>query len=144
MQPVYTCDPIEQLQRQQHLELLYEVDGRSDPAHPAHGTYTGLFQQRISQLVVADRQAAVEHLPDCEAPLFSVLLPFIGRGLIEDPEAARAICAAWCRGTSSRLHWAMQRLQADEPKVGTGPVVDSCRAISGWLLHEAMRAELGE
>lgn len=33
---------IEQESRQAALEALYEADGRHDPAHPHHATYTGL------------------------------------------------------------------------------------------------------
>jgi hypothetical protein len=29
--------------RQNQLDALYEKDGRFDPAHPAHATYTGLW-----------------------------------------------------------------------------------------------------
>lgn len=36
------CNPVEQQARQERLEALYEADGRHDPAHPAHATYTGL------------------------------------------------------------------------------------------------------
>lgn len=36
------CSPTEQQARQEQLEALYEADGRHDPAHPAHGLYTGL------------------------------------------------------------------------------------------------------
>jgi hypothetical protein len=36
------CNPIEQQSRQDQLEALYAADGRHDPAHPAHATYTGL------------------------------------------------------------------------------------------------------
>lgn len=36
------CNPIEQQARQDQLDALYEADGRHDPAHPQHSTYTGL------------------------------------------------------------------------------------------------------
>lgn len=36
------CDPVEQQARQDQLDALYQADGRHDPAHPAHATYTGL------------------------------------------------------------------------------------------------------
>lgn len=39
------CDPLEQQLRQERLEELYTADGRHDPAHPHHGTYTGLVAQ---------------------------------------------------------------------------------------------------
>lgn len=35
-------DHIEQDARQAELEARYEADGRHDPAHPHHATYTGL------------------------------------------------------------------------------------------------------
>ena len=40
--PANRCQPVEQQQRQDQLEELYDTDGRKDPAHPHHGTYTGL------------------------------------------------------------------------------------------------------
>lgn len=36
------CDPVEQQQVQDKLDALYERDGRHDPAHPFHASYTGL------------------------------------------------------------------------------------------------------
>lgn len=36
------CDPIEQQQRFERLEALYEADGRHDRSHPHHAVYTGL------------------------------------------------------------------------------------------------------
>ena len=50
----YDCHPIEQQARQDQLDALYEADGRHDPAHPAHATYTGLMvaqqqQQEVEQ-----------------------------------------------------------------------------------------------
>lgn len=38
------CHPVEQQQRQEALEAAYEADGRHDPHHPRHATYTGLAQ----------------------------------------------------------------------------------------------------
>lgn len=44
------CNPIEQQARQDQLEEIYEADGRHDPAHPMHATYTGLVaQQEVEQ-----------------------------------------------------------------------------------------------
>lgn len=40
------CDPIEQQARQDRLDELYQADGRHDPAHPMHATYTGLMRQQ--------------------------------------------------------------------------------------------------
>lgn len=37
------CHPVEQQARQDQLDALYEANGRHDPAHPAHATYTGLM-----------------------------------------------------------------------------------------------------
>jgi hypothetical protein len=133
------CCPTEQLARQEYLEHLYTADGRHEKTHPQHGIYTGLFVQRQQQLVAADRMSARELLADDDHPLFAVLVPFIGAGLIADPEAARAICAAWCRGTSSRLVFTLERL-----KTPGHPADTALRAVSAWLLHEAMRAELGQ
>lgn len=36
------CNPREQQARQDRLEAAYRADGRHDPAHPDHSTYTGL------------------------------------------------------------------------------------------------------
>lgn len=44
------CDPIEQQARQDKLDERYAADGRHDPAHPRHATYTGLgLQQEVQQ-----------------------------------------------------------------------------------------------
>ena len=47
------CCPIEQSAIQAQLEAWYEADGRQDPAHPDHATYTGLAlkfrQQEVTQ-----------------------------------------------------------------------------------------------
>lgn len=40
------CDPTEQQERFERLEALYEADGRHDPAHPMHASYTGLMRQQ--------------------------------------------------------------------------------------------------
>ena len=37
------CNPLVQQARQDRLDALYEQDGRNDPSHPAHQTYTGLW-----------------------------------------------------------------------------------------------------
>ena len=44
--------PAEEQARQDHLDALYEADGRGNPEHPQHGLYTGLAQaeqRRIKQ-----------------------------------------------------------------------------------------------
>jgi len=38
------CSPTEQQARQDELDRLYEQDGRNDPNHPLHATYTGLYE----------------------------------------------------------------------------------------------------
>jgi len=43
------CDPIEQTQRQDLLERLYEADGRHDKTNPMHGLYTGLIYKKEQQ-----------------------------------------------------------------------------------------------
>lgn len=43
------CNPIEQQARQDQLDALYEADGRHDPAHPDHATYTGLAAKYAQQ-----------------------------------------------------------------------------------------------
>lgn len=35
-------------ERQDKLEHLYEIDGRHDPSHPLHSTYTGLWAKYIT------------------------------------------------------------------------------------------------
>jgi hypothetical protein len=37
------CHPIEQQARQDALEAAYLTDGRDNPAHPHHSTYTALM-----------------------------------------------------------------------------------------------------
>lgn len=48
------CDPVEQQARQDELDRLYAEDGRHDPKHPAHGTYTNLVlgakDERVAQV----------------------------------------------------------------------------------------------
>jgi hypothetical protein len=142
------CCPVEQLERQNYLERLYAIDGRHDPEHPSHGLYTNLLTERTAQLLATDRTGALSVLggTDDDAPLFETLIPYIGRGLIEDPDAARAICAAWCRGTAARLHWALRCLGDDETTnpAERHPVLAAGESIKAWMLHEAMRAELGQ
>lgn len=45
-EPPVQCDPIEQQARQDQLDERYAADGRHDPAHPGHATYTGLELQQ--------------------------------------------------------------------------------------------------
>lgn len=37
------CNPIEQQARQDRLEAAYIADGRDNPDHPLHSTYTALL-----------------------------------------------------------------------------------------------------
>ncbi len=39
----HDCHPVEQQARQDALDAAYEADGRHDPAHPHHCTYTALM-----------------------------------------------------------------------------------------------------
>ena len=43
------CDPVEQQQVQERLDALYEQDGRHDPAHPLHASYTALHLKYTEQ-----------------------------------------------------------------------------------------------
>lgn len=45
--------PIEDQRRQDYLEWLYQRSGRTC------STYTGLYQERIAELVIADMQEAL-------------------------------------------------------------------------------------
>lgn len=49
-----TIDHRLEQRRQTYLEHLYTQSGRTD------GTYTGLFQDRIQQLLVHDMEAALD------------------------------------------------------------------------------------
>lgn len=51
--PPLQCDPGEQQARQDRIDALYEADGRRDPAHPAHATYSGLAQQAAARLTAS-------------------------------------------------------------------------------------------
>lgn len=55
-----TVDPHIQQRRQDYLDAIYHLDGRNDPAHPRHATYTGLFQQRLALLVSQDMEATLD------------------------------------------------------------------------------------
>lgn len=37
-------NPATEQAKQDHLDALYEADGRGNPEHPLHGLYTGLAQ----------------------------------------------------------------------------------------------------
>lgn len=37
------CNPLAQQARQDFIDTLYAQDGRHDPGHPLHGTYTALW-----------------------------------------------------------------------------------------------------
>lgn len=141
-----TCNHIEQQQRQEYLEGLYALDGRDNPAHPLWGTYTGLYQQRMQQLVAADADTITGlqiTADDNDTPLHCTLASYIGPGLIADGDAAAAVCAAWCRIVASRVSLAVRRLdpRMEQP---ASLAVKSAMAIADWLRHEAVRAELND
>ena len=39
------CDPVRESQRQWLIDDLFRLSGRSDPSHPMHNLYTGLYQE---------------------------------------------------------------------------------------------------
>lgn len=43
------CNPAEQNARQELLESWYVQDGREDPSHPLHASYTGLAEKYAEQ-----------------------------------------------------------------------------------------------
>ena len=56
--------------------------------------------------------------------------------------AADALVSRFAWISSTRAVEALHQAQASGP--GQQPLIDGCGAISAWLLHEAMRAELGQ
>ncbi len=48
-----------QNRRQQYLDWLYRQDGRFAKNHPMHGLYTGLFQDRLRDLLRYDMKVAI-------------------------------------------------------------------------------------
>tara|TARA_R100001594_G_scaffold97236_1_gene131457 strand:+ start:771 stop:980 length:210 start_codon:yes stop_codon:yes gene_type:complete len=38
----------ENAKRTEYLNMLYRIDNRDDPAHPNHGTFTGLHQEVLT------------------------------------------------------------------------------------------------
>lgn len=52
------CDPGEQQARQDALDTAYEADGRQDPQHPLHSTYTGLVDNTPAPPSIEDQLAA--------------------------------------------------------------------------------------
>lgn len=46
------CNPIEQQARQDLLDSAYLLDGRDDPAHEHHLTYTGLVDTEAFKLLM--------------------------------------------------------------------------------------------
>lgn len=56
-------DVIIQDQRAAYLDALYRLDNRDDPYHPSHGTYTGLYQQRIALMLEIDRWRLLKKPP---------------------------------------------------------------------------------
>ena len=55
-----------QTKRQELLEQLYEEDGRFDPEHPFHDSYTGLFQEMVQALVIQDNTEALEKIVNAD------------------------------------------------------------------------------
>ncbi len=49
-----TIDPKTEQRRQDYLDALFLLDGRNNPAHPHHATYTGLYQARQAELQERD------------------------------------------------------------------------------------------
>jgi hypothetical protein len=43
------CNPVEQQARADYIEALYQASGRTN------GLYTGIFQNRIDQLILIDK-----------------------------------------------------------------------------------------
>lgn len=43
-----------QQRRQDYLDALYLLDGRDNPTHPRHATYTALFTEHVQALVERD------------------------------------------------------------------------------------------
>jgi hypothetical protein len=56
------CSATEQQARQDRLEAAYAADGRHDPGHPGHGTYTGLLEQPLPEVesIALQKLMAVE------------------------------------------------------------------------------------
>lgn len=132
--------------RQAYLEALYRLDGRDNPDHPQHGTYTGLYAARIAALLQDDREiltGLASTQDDDDTPLYTMLSGYIGPGLIADNHAAAAVSAAWCRVVAARLSFALYRLDPPGSKPQTF-AMRTVRAIVDWLHHEAVRAELFE
>lgn len=138
------CNPQEQNARQAYLEALYALDGRHDPTHESHGVYTGLFPDRIAELLSADKETLLGlniTADDDDTPLFELLGNYIGPGLIANEDACAAVVAAFCRILASRLNLAVRRLDPPGTTRATA-ATQSVMAVSDWLLHEAVRADL--
>ena len=45
------CDPSEQQARQDLLDMAYALDGRDDPGHDFHLTYTGLTETEAYKIL---------------------------------------------------------------------------------------------
>jgi len=59
------CNHREQQARQDRLEAAYRADGRHDPAHPKHSTYTGLANSKAyanTVIVPTMNQTSLEDL----------------------------------------------------------------------------------
>ena len=53
-------DPREMNRRSQYLQILAELDGRDQPSHPRHGTFTGLYLARVRELVRRDMAELID------------------------------------------------------------------------------------
>lgn len=129
---------------QKYLDALYALDGRNDPEHPMHSLYTGLAQQRIAALKAADRETLLglaKTNDDHDIPLHVLLSGYIGPGLVTDDAACAAVTSAFCRILSSRLNLAVRQLDHPPSERHTA-AAESVLAISDWLLHEAVRADI--
>lgn len=59
-----SIEPILEAQRQRYIDMLYDLDGRQDPAHPQHARYTGLLAQRAASLLSADFDLLLNGFPE--------------------------------------------------------------------------------
>ena len=49
-----------------YLDKLYELDNRSDPEHPFHDSYTGLYQERVQWLVNRANEKQIADLVEAD------------------------------------------------------------------------------
>jgi hypothetical protein len=58
-----SCHPVAQDRRSRYLLALAELDGRHSPDHPHHGTFTGLYQSRVRELIDRDMAELLDNNP---------------------------------------------------------------------------------